>query len=317
MSNSSECRAKRVHYDRSNPLQRRFRAQVSYDGTAYNGWMTQLHSGVGIQDVLEDRLSKLFGGNVRIAGSGRTDAGVHALGQVFHFEPPVERDPSIRIPPPVVAALTASDETLASVLERLLGGSNSGLPEDIQVFGFTPVSASFHARDSCIKKRYVYTIQEGAGSPMTSRFRWMLGKDKRLNVPAMEEAASRLLGEHDFSSFGVRHPSDPRTPIKILTRLEVVRTSTCNTNYSSVEQNDEFDKMIYSDSVVTITAECDRFLYHMMRMISGTLVEVGLGRLTPDDITTLLENKGRTLTLSAVKAPAKGLCLHKCFYNES
>lgn len=269
-------RATRLAYDRATReaagLPRRFRGVVAYDGTSYVGWQTQ-PSGRGLQDVIEARLSALFGGRVYVAGSGRTDKGVHARGQVFHFEPPEEQSTKAA---PHVASVLQDDDQLAAVLERTLSGLSSGLPSDVQVLRVQPAPAGFHARDSCVGKRYVYTVQEGVASPMTARYRWVLGAGKRLDVPAMAEAAARLVGMHDFSTFGVRHPSDPRCPLKRMRRLEVRRVRMIDPVASAAvaEGGVGGDGCSVGDDVVTICAECDRFLYNMMRLLSGTLVQV-------------------------------------------
>lgn len=272
---SKAWRAARPAYDRaakeSEGVARRFRATVSYDGTAYCGWQTQ-QSGGGVQDVLEERLSKLFGGRVFVAGSGRTDAGVHARAQVFHFEPPVELDEGRRAAPHIRIVLPEADDAVAAVLERTLTGLGSGLPADVQVTAVSAAPAGFHARDSCVGKRYVYTIEEGAGSPMTRRHRWTLGRGKVLDVPRMAEAAARLVGTHDFSTFGVIGPTDPRSPLKRMRRLEVRRLPRENAGwYAPAEEGGEQDG---GGTVVQICAECDRFLFNMMRLLAGTLVQV-------------------------------------------
>ena len=315
-------RSARVAYDRTvTPTTTRLRGVVSYDGSAYVGWQTQ-PSGLGVQDVLEKRLSNLFGNRVYVAGSGRTDKGVHARAQVFHFELPAE--PQIRAPI-LAAALAESDEALAACLQRMLGGLASGLPLDVQVTDFSPAPAGFHARDSCIGKRYVYTIHEGAGSPFIARYRWVLGPGKRLDVDAMAAAAKLLVGTHDFSTFGVREPTDPRDPLKQMRRLEVRRhaggddpvsraaalASAGNATAGAAEAVGEA-----VESAVTICAECDRFLMFMMRMISGTLVQVGLGKLRVGEVAELLAARGRTAEPRVVKAPAHGLCLAHCFMED-
>jgi len=330
LSSSYSFRAGRVAYDRSvRPATARLRATVAYDGTSYLGWQTQPCGG-GVQDALEERLSRLLGGRVYIAGSGRTDRGVHARAQVFHFEPPAEMDAGARVAPHLRDALEAGDvPLLAKLLEQTLNNLSSGLPTDIRVHDVAPAPAGFHARESCSGKRYVYTVQEGMGDPMTARYRWVLGRGKRLDVQSMSEAACLLVGRHDFSTFGVRTPSDPRPPIKVMRRLEVrrIRASdpvreaarratdamATDTEASECGQTAGEDD---DDTVVTICAECDRYLYNMMRLISGTLVQVGLGRLTAGDVGTMLAAKGRKGTggTQVVKAPAHGLCLERCFY---
>ena len=255
----------------------RFRATVSYDGTDFAGWQTQ-PDGNTIQDVLEKRLSIALGSQVHIAGSGRTDAGVHARAQVFHFDLP-EGGGSGR-----VVAAGASRESAAFSLQQCLVGlpENNSLPATIRVLAVQTAPADFHSRNSCLGKRYVYTVQEGLGCPFSSRYRWALGRDKVLDIGRMAEAAALLVGEHDFSSFGVRNPGDTRPPRKRMHRLEVRRVAGPTEGGMEAE-----------GGVVTITAECDRYLYNMMRLVSGTLVEVGLGRFGVADVAALLETQSR------------------------
>ena len=328
-------RASRAPYDRTvaRPTLRRFRALVAYDGTAYAGWQTQ-QSGSGVQDVLETRLSKLFGGRVYVAGSGRTDKGVHAKSQLFHFDVPEATEPGCRPVKPIEAALEQSDATLAAMLEQILAGPTSGLPIDVQVLKVATAPPGFHARDSCVGKRYVYTVQEGAGSPDVARYRWVLGRGKRLDVERMAEAAAILVGDHDFSTFGVIGEDDPRSPLKRMRRLEVRRIPLSHpldlaassagldagVGLVAPANKDGFTaEDMHAGAIVTICAECDRFLYNMMRLISGTLVQVGLGKLSVDDVHTLLAAKGRDGTRGGpkvYKAPPQGLCLEYCFTSD-
>ena len=315
-------RSARLPYNRmqqeavpSNKKSTRFMGRVAYDGTAFVGWQTQ-PNGRGIQDLLEERLSTLLGGRVYVAGSGRTDKGVR------HVQ--------------LAAALEASDDAaVASVLESVLTGPRSDLPMDIQVRGISVAPPGFHSRDSCVGKRYVYTVEEGIGSPFTSRYRWVLGRGKTLDVANMSEAATLLTGIHDFSTFGVRDVGDPRPPVKQMRRLEVRRVDPRQALGEAARGGGEHmsgrdDGRIGGGvgdcsgegGVVTICAECDRFLYNMMRMISGTLVQVGLGKVRVEDIADLLRARGRKgvrtsegqdLGAKVFKAPPHGLCLETCF----
>lgn len=329
-------RAKRQPYDRkaleaASQTTTRFVGRLQYDGTEYVGWQTQ-QSGLGVQDALEVRLSALLGGRVYVAGSGRTDKGVHAQDQVFHFELPrcLDASSSGDDSEPLgkvrhhqlAAALSASDDhAVADVLERVLTGPRSELPPDLQVMSIGVAPPGFHARDSCVGKRYVYTVEEGMGSPFTSRYRWTLGRGRRLDVSRMAEAAALLVGTHDFSTFGVRDADDPRSPMKRMRRLEVrrmaVRDALSEASRGGIGGSEgEAHRHDGPGGVVTICAECDRFLYNMMRMLSGTLVQVGLGNLSVEAVGQLLGAKGRKVEIPGAqvfKAPAHGLCLERCF----
>ena len=239
----------------------RFKVTVAYDGTDFAGWQTQQGADT-IQGRIEQRLSSVFCGarcGVAIAGSGRTDAGVHADAQVFHVDAPL----SVRLPekktkrkqqqqashdhgadggdhddgenivaPAQVSESTSTSSALATASgggggvkmnERVIDAAailqilRTGLPPSIQVLCVSPVPRSFHARESCIRKRYEYTVCEGVASPFHARFCHSLGYGKTLDVESMQRAAGILLGRHDFSAFGVIEEGDPRDPVKNMT----------------------------------------------------------------------------------------------------
>ncbi len=177
----------------------RWKCTVAYDGTGLHGWQSQ-PGGNTVQDILENRLKTLFGQPIRIHGSGRTDSGVHARGQVFHF-----------------------DGQWSNPQTDLLNALRSGLPESIQVSSVRSVSPDFHARYSATGKRYIYWLYEGYAPPMETRYFWSLGR-RKLNIDLMNETAALLLGKHDFSAFGAeRGDGSPQNPVKDLRRLEITR----------------------------------------------------------------------------------------------
>lgn len=180
----------------------RWKCTVAYDGTDFEGWQSQ-PSGKTVQDHLQRRLSYLFKGPVVIHGSGRTDSGVHARGQVFHFD---------------------GDWRHGS--EALLKALRTGYPDSIQVYRAEIVSDDFHARFSAVGKRYIYHFVEGYADPFRTRWAWSTG-NRRLDVDCMNTAAAVLLGRHDFSAF-TANPRDGREddPVKDLRRLEVIRNDT-------------------------------------------------------------------------------------------
>ncbi len=175
----------------------RYRCLVAYDGTDFHGWQSQA-CGMAVQDILEKRLAMITREQVRVHGSGRTDSGVHAKAQCFHF------DSRWNYPP----------ETLLRALRNL--------PPGISVYKAVKAKNGFHARFSAKGKRYCYHIYQGFPPPFEARYCWGVG-EQRLDVPAMQKAAALLLGEHDFSAFGATHASAEReNPIKHLRRLDVV-----------------------------------------------------------------------------------------------
>ena len=162
----------------------RFVAAVAYDGSEFSGWQCQ-PNGRGVQDVIEARLSRLLGAPAVIAGAGRTDAGVHARAQVFHFDVHATGESAAcrGAPSPLaLARRAAADGTgtelgIAAELERCLCGlpENSGVPPSVRVLAVRPAPPRFHARDSCVGKRYVYSVREGVPSPFEARYCWALG----------------------------------------------------------------------------------------------------------------------------------------------
>ncbi|MDR1496844.1 MAG: tRNA pseudouridine(38-40) synthase TruA [Puniceicoccales bacterium] len=178
----------------------RFVCKVAYDGTNFYGWQSQA-CGKTIQDTLERRISKIFLSLIRIHGSGRTDSGVHATGQVFHFD----------------AAWNHSLETLHRALR-------SALPDSIRIISVKTGRANFHARYSAFGKRYCYNIYEGYALPDRARYCFSTGENK-LDTDAMSAAASLLLGIHDFSAFCGRkvNLAGDENPVKDLRLLKVTR----------------------------------------------------------------------------------------------
>ncbi len=177
----------------------RWKCTVAYDGTGFYGWQSQ-PGGNTIQDLLEKRLKTLFGQPIRIHGSGRTDSGVHAKGQIFHF-----------------------DGSWTNPCTDLLNALHSGLPESIQVTAVSKISNNFHARHSATGKRYVYLLCEGFAPPTETRFYWSLGR-RKLDLDRMNLAAAHLLGTHDFSAFGAATGDDStENPVKDMRRLEITR----------------------------------------------------------------------------------------------
>ena len=175
----------------------RWKCLVAYDGTAFSGWQAQPDHNA-VQDHIERRLAELLGGAVRIHGSGRTDAGVHARGQVFHF-----------------------DGAWRHGSERLLAALRGGLPPTIQVRAAEPVGDDFHARYSAIGKIYHYHLIHGTwADPFEHRFTWSV--PRRLDVVAMRAVAEVLRGRHDFRAFSAFGGEERENTVRTLARLELV-----------------------------------------------------------------------------------------------
>ena len=245
----------------------RFKCVCAYDGTDFCGWQAQLNK-LSIQDCIETRLSQIFKEKIRIHGSGRTDAGVHADAQVFHFD-----------------VNWKHSET------ALLSAMRVGIPESLQISSLKKVSQDFHARYSVVGKKYVYKIYEGQASPKIARYHWSIG-NRKLDLDAINDASKLLIGTHDFTSFSASRGADSKdNPIKTLFQLDAKRNG----------------------KVITITTRGSGYMYKMVRMLVGALVDVGLGKFTKADIKKILDAKKRASYRFAT-APAKGLSLNKVFY---
>jgi tRNA pseudouridine38-40 synthase len=247
---------------------RNIKLVLEYDGTNYHGWQTQAGTGrATIQETLEQAIKSLTSEDVKTVSSGRTDAGVHALGHVANFMT------SSRIP----------SESWALALNRILS-------PDIRVLSSEEAPTDFHARYSATGKAYQYRIlHRPSPSALYRNYAWHISRPLRLSV--MRRAAKHLIGRHDFSAFRGSQCS-AKTPVRTLRAL-------------TIRKQDEFIK---------ITLEADAFLMHMARNIAGTLVEVGLGRFTPEDVKQMLRSRDRTKAGRA--APPQGLYLVTVFYSE-
>ena len=239
---------------------------VAYDGSAYHGFQKQKNA-VTVQNILEEVLCKLCGEAVVTAGSGRTDAGVHAWGQVVTLE---------------------TNGTIPCA--NIIRASKKMLPPDIVIVSVEEVEAGFHARYSAKWKRYQYRIVENEfDSPFEVKYAWQIRET--LDVEAMNQAASYLLGTHDFSAF--RSSGS-------------VETSPIRTMYEA--------KWERSGKELLFTIGGDGFLYHMVRNLVWSLVQVGFGKRTPKDFAEELTAK-RCEFLNE-PAPAQGLYLKEVFYTE-
>jgi tRNA pseudouridine38-40 synthase len=173
----------------------RWCCECCYDGTDFCGWQSQ-PNGHGIQDFIEARLAVIFAIPIRIHGSGRTDAGVHARGQVFHF-----------------------DAQWSHGADKLQRAFRCGLPAGIQITRIREVDGTVHARFSAQKKRYIYQIYLGYASPFERRYKWSIG-DRTVDLFGMNGVGRHLLGEHDFSAFGaLRGDDSAENPRKFLHQL--------------------------------------------------------------------------------------------------
>ena len=253
---------------------RTLKLTIAYDGTAYVGWQRQA-SGESIQARLEQAIAQIEGRPVRVTGAGRTDAGVHAVGQVASVRLHHTIDPS-----------------------TLVRAMNASLPPDVRVTHAEEAVSEFDARGSARAKTYRYRIVHGdVMSPFEHRYGWQLSQ--ALDCPAMLEAGSILRGEHDFAAFQAMG-SSVTTTIRTIFRFELEHTAGFDVPFDT------------NASLITIDVEGSGFLRHMVRTIVGTLVDVGSGRRTPDSVARALQSRDRGQ--AGPTAPARGLFLMRVDY---
>ena len=243
---------------------RNIRLDICYDGTRYRGWQRLANTDQTIQGKLETALSRILGENIEISGSGRTDAGVHAKGQVANFH-------------------TQSGMSCPEILEQL----RKYLPEDIGILGVKDCADRFHARLNAKEKTYCYRIWNSE-SPCVFDRRYVYQLPEKLDLDAMREAAEHLLGEHDFSAF-CGNPKMKKSTVRFIRSIELRRCG-------------EELRIYYTGN---------GFLQNMVRILTGTLIEVGRGERSAASIPELF---GLKRSEAGFLAPAQGLCLEEVFY---
>jgi tRNA pseudouridine38-40 synthase len=245
-------------------LSRRIRIVVEYDGTDFAGWQQQTGQRT-IQATLEDAIREMTGESVFVRGAGRTDAGVHANGQVASF------DLAAGIP-----------------VHGLLRGLNSTLPADVAIVDVADAASDFDARFSARGKVYRYTVwNHKVRSPRHARTTWHVRR--ALDMTALRAAAALLVGEHDFRAFRASD-CDRKTTSRIVRRLDVDRQG----------------------PLLTFDIEATAFLKNMVRIVVGTLVDIGRGRIGEDATARMLASGDRSA--GGMTAPARGLTLFRVIY---
>ena len=246
---------------------------LQYDGSRYDGWQKQGNTENTIQGKLETMLSQLFEQPIEVNGSGRTDAGVHAIGQTANFVVNTPFGPG-------------------KILELM----NRYLPKDIAVTDAKVADARFHARLNARSKTYVYRISTGFVRPVFGR-QQILYLPKTLDVEAMRKAAECLIGEHDFTSFcGNKHMK--KSCVRTITSIDIEEVTT---TLGDAE---------YEELRLTFTG--NGFLQNMVRILTGTLLEIGEGARKPEEMAAILAAKNRES--AGPMAPAHGLTLWKVEY---
>lgn len=242
-----------------------YKMKISYDGTRFQGWERQKKTDMTIQGKLESVLSLMTGSQVEVIGSGRTDAGVHAKGQIAnaHF---------------------SSQLTPDEIKDYL----NHYLPEDICVEEVKVASDRFHSRYNALGKTYRYTCYVGDGKPVFDR-KYVYVLEEKPDADKMRRAAQDLVGTHDFASF-CSNPKMKKSTVRCV---------------DSITIEAEGDYLVF-------TYHGNGFLHHMVRILTGTLLEVGRSKRSPESMPELLEAKKRAL--AGYTVPAQGLCMMEVDY---
>lgn len=278
-----------------------YKLTLQYDGSRYDGWQKQGNTENTIQGKLEKVLARMTGFPVEVHGSGRTDAGVHAMGQVANFHLPDGWKPEggqnqnggqnqEKNQKNDWHKNGDHDRKQFAVVDWIRDYCNQYLPDDIAVTELTPAPERFHARLSAVKKIYTYQIETGAKRNVFSR-RTCYGLGQPLNVKAMQKAADLLCGTHDYKSF-CGNKKMKKSTVRTIYRIDV--------------------KQDAGSSLVKLEFEGNGFLQNMVRILTGTLVEVGLGKRDAGTMPEVLAALDRQA--SGYTAPAEGLCLKKVFY---
>lgn len=244
---------------------RNFKLVLAYDGSRYKGWQRLGDTDHTIQGKLESVLSRMVNAPVEVIGSGRTDAGTHAAGQVANVH-------------------IHTDMNAQAICDYL----RQYLPEDIGVRSVEEVDDRFHSRFHALQKTYVYRIWT-SDHPCVFERKYVLSVAAQFDLSAMKKAAAHFLGSHDFTAF-CSNKRFKKSAVRTIYQLEIKET----------------------EHELQFWVTGDGFLYNMVRIMVGTLISVGRGELSPDQIPFILESKQRELAGETV--PAKGLCLMEVQY---
>lgn len=246
---------------------RTYKLTIAYDGSRFRGWQRQPDTKLTVQGILEKNISELAGYPVEVHGSGRTDGGVHALGQTASF----------------CLSGKVEEQDFREELNKIL-------PEDIRIVRMELVKNSFHARYSARGKCYEYSIDTGERANVFSR-KYTFHYPYELDLNKMQIAANTLMGSHDFAGFTDR--VDEHSAVRRIYKIEIKR----------------------SGNLVKIEYRGSGFMYHMVRILTGTLLEVGTGERTIESVTEILKHGARAD--AGFLVPASGLCLKKVYYDEA
>ena len=250
-------------------MERNILLKIEYDGGAYCGWQIQPNV-TTVQGEVEKALRRTTGYDIHINGTSRTDAGVHALGQMASFK-----------------------TTCAIPENRIAFAVNNALPPDIRITGAKEVPDDFHARFSAVGKKYIYKMKEKVGA-FESRYYYEVPAG--LDLEKMQRAAAYIKGTHDFKCFQAAGSDIKDSTVRTIFDISIERSCTDSGGVNEY----------------TLVVSGDGFLYNMVRIITGTLVDAGRGRIEPGELPRIIESRDRTL--AGHTAPPQGLYLAEVYY---
>ena len=259
---------------------------IEYDGTAFHGWQRQAAART-VQGVLEEALSKVTGAEIVLSGVSRTDAGVHANGQLAQF----------------TAETGIPTDRIPRAVNRVLRGRTPapGPNADVRILAAEDVPEGFRIRREIIGKTYRYMIRNAAAMPVFLRnYRYLVTEP--LSVEKMREAAAQITGTHDFACFQAEGSYERETTVRTIMDLTVTEQAVIGTPEETGR-----------DIIIDVTG--DGFLYNMVRIITGTLVEAGSGKIDPASVGAIIE--GRDRAAAGHTAPPRGLWLRKVLRKEA
>lgn len=256
---------------------------IKYDGTQYHGWQRQPNA-MTIQGEVERVLSILCAMPIEINGTSRTDAGVHALGQRASFK-----------------------GEFAIPTANIKRAANSLLDDSIQIVDIEEMNMDFHARYDSKGKTYRYVINNAQDvNPFRRNYEYTVVR--QLDVDKMRKASKYIVGKHDFACFQAAGSNERETTVRTISDITIDITKVCKGDSVSISANDE----MFAPCKIIIEITGDGFLYNMVRIIVGTLVEIGLGKMEPAYVKNIIDSKDRRK--AGHTAPPQGLYLKEIYY---
>lgn len=278
-------------------MERNVLLTIAYDGSGFHGWQKQPGERT-VQGHLEQVMSRLFNREILLSGTSRTDAGVHALDQHAGFRA------DLGIPVEKIALVVNNALCAAEGSESGRGGFAKA---PVRILKAEEMPPEFHARFDCKGKEYIYRICAGTGSGVNQtgdmslvfERNYVYHVKEKLNVDAMNEAASFIVGEHDFKAFEAAGGNPRETTVRTMSSAYVQNNAKAICADTSLQQ-------------IEFHVAGDGFLYNMVRIMTGTLVEIGQGKRRPEEMKDIIDSRDRTR--AGHTAPPNGLYLAKVFY---